>query len=209
MITPELGKLLSVTGEPLGLEAAEPPEVDGSHGSDLAALLRHTNGFYAFESALHVFPCGDTDHGMTLEVWNSEEGWRSAYGPEIEGHWFFAADVFGGQFSITDAGVFTFDPETGEVQLLASSLEGWAEQILEDYEVLTGFPVAHEWQVGNGPLPAGQRLVPKQPFVLGGAFSVENVFPLDALDAMRLRSQVARDIAGLPDGSPVEIDIDD
>ena len=35
---------------------------------------------------------------------------------------FFAEDVFGGQFCLRSDGVYTFDPETGDFDKLASSI---------------------------------------------------------------------------------------
>jgi hypothetical protein len=76
--------------------------------------------------------------------------------------------------------------------------EGWAAAILDDFNALTGFPLAHEWQGANGQLAAGMRLVPKIPFVAGGEFSVENLCAPDSVRAMRLRGSIAvqiRDVA--------------
>jgi hypothetical protein len=54
------------------------------------------------------------------------------------GLFFFAEDVFGGQFAVTDDRVVTFDPETGVIVEIASSLEGWANVLLADPEFYTG-----------------------------------------------------------------------
>jgi hypothetical protein len=43
-----------------------------------------------------------------------------------------------------------------------------ASSLLNDYAFLTGHPLIHQWQVKNGALPAGSRLILKIPFVLGG-----------------------------------------
>jgi hypothetical protein len=86
---------------------------------------------------------------------------------------------------------------------MASSLEDWADQLLADYEVLTGYPLARDWQQEHGPLPAGQRLVPKIPFVLGGDFATSNLYPLDAAQGMRVRAELALQLRDLPDGTTV------
>ena len=75
---------------------------------------------------------------------------------------------------------------------MAGTLDEWAGAILDDYEVLKGYPLAHEWQVANGPIPPGSRLVPAIPFVLGGAFEIENLFLSDAAQGMRLRGELAQ-----------------
>jgi hypothetical protein len=47
------------------------------------------------------------------------------------------------------------------------------------------------------------RLIPKQPFVLGGPFSIENLYLGDAAEGMRLRAEIARQLEHLPDGARV------
>jgi hypothetical protein len=200
-------KLLRIASEPF---VDGPPRVvpRGRVEAELAELLGERNGWYAFESALHVFGSGPggRDH-TTVERWNDPATWVSHYDGMADGYLFFAEDVFGSQFAIRDDTVVTFDPETGEPDRLASGIEDWADQILSEYDVLTGYPVAHEWQQRHGPLPLGRRLVPKTPFVLGGAFTVDNVYALDSVEGMRLRGDIACQLRDVPDGSTVEIHV--
>ena len=37
------------------------------------ALLRRCHGFYAFESALHIFPAGVKKDVMDVETWNASD----------------------------------------------------------------------------------------------------------------------------------------
>lgn len=198
-----VSELLALASAPLGAEHADAAiALDGPLGSDLRAMLRRANGFYAFESALHVFPSGAT--GMVgLEVWNASELWRSEYDGLADDLVFFAEDVFGGQFVLSPEGVGTFDPETGDVALLAEDLQGWAAVVLDDRDVLTGYPLAHEWQAQHGALPSGQRLLPRVPFVLGGDFAVSNLYCAGAVDGMRTRANLATQLRDLPDGATV------
>jgi hypothetical protein len=204
-----LNKLLSIASAPVSAASIEIPTSAGTLGEELAEVLSRCNGFYAFESALHVRASGLSRDEPTLEEWNANDLWRSAFGAMAEGHLFFAEDVFGGQFSIKDDHVFTFDPETGQATPLAKNLEEWADHMLFDYEVLTGFPLAHEWQQIHGSLRAGQRLVPKRPFVLGGQFSVENLYDMEAAASMRYRAEIAMQIRSLPEGATVTLRAED
>lgn len=172
---------------------------------ELAGILGEKNGFHAFESALHFFPSNDSPSSVGLDDWNSDSGWRSEFGELADGCLFFAEDVFGGQFCLKDGRVWQFDPETGELTLLGESLEEWAAAVLGDFAFLTGHPVAREWQLLHGPLPAKMRLVPKVPFVLGGPFSVSNLSPMDSERAMRVRGNLARQISNLPDGEKIRL----
>jgi hypothetical protein len=175
----------------------------------LRGVLGVCNGFYAFESALHVFPVGGDAMHMGLEHWNSPALWRFEYEDLAEGCWFFAEDVFGVQFCLKDEHIASFNPETGEVEPVADTLEEWAAKILKEYDCLTGYSLAHAWQQKNGALKPGMRLVPKVPFVLGGEFRVENLVVMDAVKGMRARGSLARQIRELPDGARIQYVIEE
>lgn len=167
------------------------------------------NGFYAFESALHVFPDRSTGSELGLDQWNSPQLWRAKYEDMAEGLFFFAEDIFGFQFCIRGGDVCTFNPETGDVEPLARDLHEWAEKILSDYNFLTGYPIGHKWQLIHGPIAPRTRLTPKIPFVLGGKFETENLYARDVVEAMRFRGHLAIQIRDLPDGSQIEFQITD
>jgi hypothetical protein len=62
----------------------------------------------------------------------------------------------------------------------------------------------HDWQVENGAIPQGKRLMPKIPFVLGGKYSLDNIYALDSVSAMKSRGNLALQLRDLPDGTKVE-----
>jgi hypothetical protein len=179
----------------------------GSLIDDLLGMLRQRNGFYALESALHVFPSHSSQHEIGLVDWNEGGLWRDAYKGLDNGCLFFAEDVFGGQFCIKGNQVYTFDPETGALDYLADDMEGWAKAIISDYEVLTGYPLAHQWQQQNGQIPARKRLLPKMPFVAGGEFTLDNLYLADAVDGMNFRADIANQIKDLPNGAQIKFKI--
>ena len=200
-----IDRLLEIAGPPLTAAAPEPLDWPTPLGTELTALLARANGFYAFESALHVRPSGGG--GQDLADWNEQTLWRDAYGGLADGLLFFAEDVFGGQFALASGGVVAFNPETGERTATANSLESWAATVLADYQFQTGYPLAHQWQQRHGALPPGQRLLPKRPFVLGGKYEMDNLYPLDAVQGMRLRGELAVQIRDLPDGATIRFNI--
>ncbi len=206
-----LRQLLAISSDPL-IENVEnsnkwPQEVIGID-EKLRELLQFKNGFFAFESSLHVFPIGDSQDVMTLERWNDCATWKTEYGFLISGNLcFFAQDAFGNQFGIDRKGVYLFHSETGELEPMADSIEGWSEKILEDWRGFTGYGLAHEWQVKNRPLQEGERLIPKMPFVVGGKYEVDNLYAGSILDAMRFRGSLAQQIAHLPDGTKIRIKV--
>jgi len=181
------------------LEAVQPPLLE-----ELLYLLNHKNGFYAFESALHVFPITEPDDPFGLERWNAAELWKNSFEGLAEGYLCFAQDIFGVQFCIRDGGVYSFDPEIAETVFLASSLDEWAAMIMADYDFLCGYPIARLWQEQHGALPLNCRLVPKTPFFGGGEFAVENLKMVACDEGMRLRGPVASQLKNIPDGAAVQ-----
>lgn len=201
-------KLLSIGSEPLSAKLEVMPESLKQYalGSELFNMLQHKNGFYAFESALHVFPVRrDSTDEMDLETWNSDTLWRKGYQSLAQGLLFFGEDIVQDQFCLSQQGVMRFKAETGEVAYMADSLEKWAELILSNYQFETGWPFAHEWQKSHGALLRGKRLMPKTPFFLGGEYSVSNLWAGDPLEGMRFKADLAMQTRDLPDGSKVRL----
>jgi hypothetical protein len=209
MVMDRLNKLIETAGLALGQTSLEVDSTFTFKGpiiSELVALLKKKNGFYAFESSLHVFPFGDC-RNMNLGTWNSPDLWKNEYGDLTDGLFFFGEDIFGNQFCLAKDGVFSFDPETAKREKIAPDLEGWADCILTDFNYLTGYPLAHEWQEQKCALAHGYRLVPKIPFVCGGKYEIANLVMLDAVKGMKWRGELARQTRDLPDGSQINFKI--
>src|SRR6266516_1930456 len=164
---------------------------------ELLHLLELKNGFYAFESALQIFPAAHFEGQMTLSRWNSHGVWKYEYEGIADGKLFFAQEGFGNQFCIFENQIWFFDAESGDLELSANTLEQWAAKILTDYEMQTGYPLVHQWQLRNGQLHQDHRLMPKMPFVLGGKYELENLYSLKAISAMRTRGNLAKQIKNL------------
>ena len=167
------------------------------------------NGFYAFESALLVRPFSSQKAPLGVAEWNDPSGWKRKFEADLSAEIFFAEDVFGEQFSLRQNGVLKFNPETGETELFAESLDGWAEKILENYALHTGHPLAREWQKKHGALSKGCRLAPKMPFVAGGEYAVSNLASMGDIELIEFRAQIANQIANLPEGAQIQIDVSD
>ncbi len=189
-------------------EAQQWLPLSARHKDPLLYLLSLRNGFYAFESALHVFPFSMLDccNRQDLLRWNAPDLWKYAYGLDGDDLFCFAEDVFGYQFCVHEDRIGHFDPETGEVSDLCGSLEEWATLMCSDFEVHTGYRVAHDWQASRGPLKIGNRLVPIYPFVTSeGTYELSNLYEVNALAGMRSRAEFARQIKAIPDGGHIRI----
>lgn len=198
-----IARLLEIGSAPLERQesVALPQGVAGAVIAELRALLRQKNGFYSFESALHVFPSGAG--APSLEGWNVAS-WRRHYSLP-DGVLFFAQDLFGGQFAVMSTGVARFNPETGEVAPHSRTLSDWARRLLGDYNFETGWELAHEWQLQNGPLLPGHRLLPRVPFVLGGEYEPENLLAVAADVAMENWGRLYDQLSGVPEGTEVSV----
>jgi len=87
-----LEKLLSIAtdsllGLPSGMSAGT-PALNATRWRELAAFLRRRNGFYAFESALHVFPLQSAGNVYGLDVWNAPDAWVDSYEDLAKGCFF-------------------------------------------------------------------------------------------------------------------------
>lgn len=205
-----IATLLSIAGPPIRTPVAPTAALDGwgARGAELAALLALRNGFYAYESALLVRPLQNSQPPLGLVEWNASDLWRAEYEIDLEDALFFAEDVFADQFCLRGDSVCRFRSECGEFKEAWPSLEAWARHLLDDYEYATGQRLAHEWQLRDGQLPVGRRLVGKLPFVLNGKYELENLYCAADVDAMRFYGALATQVRALPEGAEVVITTD-
>jgi hypothetical protein len=211
-MTTSLHKLLALADAQL---AEEPPCLPSELlayaprlGEQLRALLHQKNGFFAFEGALHLFPAATVDPtkaGYDLVSWNSVDLWRSEYEQAGQDFLFFAEDVFGEQFALKGDSIYRFNPETAQAEEIATDLEEWADRLLANFNFETGYSLMHQWRQQQAPLLPTQRLVPAILFALGGAYSVENLHALDAVEGMGFRAEIWRQCRNLPPGTQVRL----
>ncbi|WP_217451296.1 hypothetical protein [Pectobacterium polaris] len=203
-----MDKLLSICSDNISM-CKEEKDISSLYSfplvRELEKLLDMKNGAYGFESALHIYPFETVGLNTGLLDWNNYNLWISAYGQLAIDSIYFAEDIFGGQFCIKIDGVYSFDPETGRSEKLATCLDDWCNYILDDYNYFTGYSLAHAWQKKHGVIPVGYRLIPRVPFVMGGEFSIDNLVMKKSEEAMKIRASIALQIKDLKDGDAVEL----
>jgi hypothetical protein len=200
-----IDRLLGMASPPLSTSLpARETCPDTPLGQQLWQLLSRRNGFYALNSALHVYPAVSGEEGAQ-HILRTLQG---AYGDLAAGLHCFGEDVFGNQFVLCDDSIGLFDVETGETEEITRSLEEWAACLLND-DYWSGWSLAHQWQTQHGSLKPGVRLIPKRAFILGGQFTVENLYVLNALDGIKYRACIALQIRDLPDGTVVKLSVID
>ena len=174
---------------------------DKDFDEQLSYILKNKNGFYVFESALHFF----SDN----EIKTITNSMKKHYNYEnIENCIFFAEDIFGNLFCYNNylKTIFLLDLESGNMEECGSSFEDWSKNILEDYDYLTGYNLAHDWQIKNGSLGKGVRLMPKIPFVLGGEYNINNLQEVQQIEGIRKRFNLYKQIKDLDDGAKIILD---
>jgi hypothetical protein len=196
-------RLLGIASVPLSTSLpAREACPDTPLGQQLWQLLSRRNGFYALESALHVYPAVSGEEGAQ-DILST---WLRSYEDLTAGLYCFGEDVFGNQFVLCNDSIALFDAETGATEEVAQSFEEWAACLL-DNDYWTGWSLAHQWQTQNGALRLGDRLMPKLAFILGGQFAIENLSASNALDGMKSRACVALQIRDLPDGTDITLSV--
>ena len=213
VLTPSLQELIDRSQEPLGNPCVSGDVAslakDGRLGAtELGELLMARNGFYSFGSALLVRPLRNRSEPLGIEEWNAEGLWKHEYEGRLDSLLCFAEDVFGSQFALSEDAIVLVDPETGECEQIGRSLEEWASAILQDADYRTGQPLAREWEMKNGRLSPGYRLLPKVPFVTGGKFVVDNLYAGADVEGMQFRGSIARQIRDVPDGGHVTFEVE-
>jgi hypothetical protein len=208
---PALQKLLEIGGAPFLSKHADSKVAAldrfGEIGASINEVLCQKNGFFCFESALRFFPSVTVESSWGITDWNEKDRWKSDFHGLADDIYCFAEELFGQQFVIFDGKIGSFEPETGELKISASSIEQWASMILLDYDHMTGYRLAHEWQLKYGPLRPRHRLMAKKPFVLGGEYSIANLASLDSLQMMKTLGNLAYQIHDLPDGAKIEFKV--
>ncbi len=201
-----VNQLLAIASPPIGAVVDEVSDENAT----LIDIWYQKNGFYAFESALHVYPLWDVDNVAGFYTWNSQTcDLFTSLSAELQGKKVFASDAFGNQFGmdISTGEIWFVDIDLAEAFKVANSIDSWCERLLSDFETLTGYEIAKDWQTQNRALEPGERLFPKKPFILGGEWSVDNLWAADCFSNIGFRAYLANQLRSVSDGEYVSIDL--
>lgn len=165
------------------------------------SYLSVANGGFYFAGSLHLYGfCKSPSFHSILEV---NEIFKREFGIIAEGKLVFGQDIFANQFAFTSKGIFSVNVETGDSEFLARDFKDWLELLSEDTEYLTGINFLRGWEAAHPHLQVDQRLCAKKPFVIGGEYSVENLYAQSFPKYMASNANIARQIYGKPDGTKV------
>jgi hypothetical protein len=173
-------------------------------------LLERRNGGYFFERALHIFGACEEPPWHSLRAWNAPSLWRETYGDLGGGLVFFAEDAFGDQFGYSGQGgaVVVFEAELGRVVEVAPHFVAWLEAILAAPEEVLPVEMVRRKERGHRRLAPGEQLFAYPPLCTMEAHQEGvTVGHVDAVEAMRFRGDLARQLHHLPVGARVKIEI--
>jgi hypothetical protein len=196
---------------PLDPGELAPLGASGAPGTPHRALLERENGGYFFGGALHLFGACAAPAWHSLAAWNAPDLWRGSYGGLADGLVLFGEDAFGDQLGYSGLGgeVVRFEAEVGRAAPAAPHFAAWLEALLEAPEaVLPVRWVEEQARIGK-PAAPGSQLYAYPPFAAVESRDGVTVGVVDAVEAMRVRGELARQIGHLPPGTQVRIDIGD
>lgn len=162
------------------------------------------DGAFVFNRALLIRPYKSVRGVRGLVEWNDPSLWKCEYELNLEDYVFFAEDVVGFSYCLgLDHRVYFFDPEQGVVELIAESVDAWAESICGDSREV-GASLAISWISDHGEIPYGYRLAPLVPFVMKESEGIGNVLAPE-LPLARFRGSLARSLSSAPDGEQLRV----
>jgi hypothetical protein len=174
---------------------------------DHKSLLSLHNGLTAFDGGLRIF---GTKPGKlpTLQEWNEQKGWRSAYKELVkETLIFFAEDVFGNQFAFDDGGVVYLDVENGRAAPFANSFSQWLSIILEDPVDTLQLMLYKGWLGKGERLEPSEHLCPVYPFIVKADPPLKELYRVKSMEDMLYKGNFAYQIKDVPDGAQIKIKV--
>ena len=169
-------------------------------------IIATNNGGFFFQKSLHIYGFANELDFHNIDCINTLL--HREYASIAKGLTAFAQDLLGNQFCFQTRSrkVTFFNVETGERNDIAEGFSDWINVLLSDLEYLTCLPMAQAWQE-SGQLHFHQRLCPKHPFIIGGEYTISNVYAATFPNYIKANANIARQIFDLPNGTRVKLKI--
>jgi hypothetical protein len=162
------------------------------------------NGGFFFNQALQFYSFIEERNFRNISVVN--ENFIREYHELFKGLVTFGQDIFGNQFAfdIQKGCIVSFDIETAEQKIVAESFKDWLFHLRNDLNYIAGIGYVNEWKKDND-LQWDHRILPKVPFVIGGAYSLENFQTSTFPYYVSYNAQLASQIYNLKDGEKIKL----
>ncbi|MBN8418736.1 MAG: SMI1/KNR4 family protein [Verrucomicrobia bacterium] len=194
---------MNISGITYRGENVDDEEILGELPPALLRVLTESNGFILHNGALHVrgavFKPGW--HSFR-EAMDGPNAFHTLYEVVRVTDIPFAEDQLGDQFLLREERVFRLSAETGDVELLADSLDDFFERIGEDIEGFLNIGLEHAMQ-------PGQLLLAYPPFVFKESGAGTSLKPVHADQVIRFHADLARQIRDDPDGEKIDLKVVD
>jgi len=170
---------------------------------ELQQVLSKANGFILLHGALHVRGvCSEPEWHSLLNAWQGDMAFHKLYDAVTPNDIPFAQDCVGDQFLLRDGHVVRLLAETGEFEGVALDLRDFfAKAEADPEEFLSSAP--------DYPLEPGQLLHAYPPFCVKESESGSSLRSCPAREVILFHADFAKQIAAVPDGGKIEIDITD
>lgn len=187
------------------------PQVDEERIAGLPApyrtLLARTNGFVAFRGGLHVRGvCDAPDWHSLAQVQSGEYALHRLFTAVCPTDVPFAQDCLGDQFLLRDGVVHRLSGESGELTSLEIDFdEFFAQAERSPVEFLMLHPLL-QFENEGGQLRPEQSLMAYPPFIAAESGQDVSLSAVPKLERIAFLADIARQIAGLPDGAKIVIE---
>lgn len=194
---------MTITGITWRSEGIDDEELLHRLPSDLTRILHDINGFILHNGALHVRGASVNPECHALRA--------ALEGPTAFHHLYekvemtdvpFAQDQVGDQFLLRDNQVWRLSAESGDIELLSTSLDDFFRSVNEDIKALLNVGLEHTMQ-------PGQLLMAYPPFIVRTSDSRVSLKPVSATEVIGFHAELARQIQNAPDGTSIEFKIGD
>ena len=170
-------------------------------------FIASSNGGFFYKNSIQIYAISQTP--AYNNFFNINEMIRKEYGNILSDEIFFGQEIFGNQFAFTSSGVVFFNIETGERTEMGKTFLEWTSILTSDINYYSGINILKSWTAANLDLSIDNRLCPKKPFVIGGEYEIKNLYPAPYPQYIKANANIANQIYGLPDGTPIKLKITD
>jgi hypothetical protein len=169
------------------------------------SFIEKVNGGFFYDYSLQLYSINTSFEFHDIIKVN--EVIKKEYGGIVADDFFFGQEIFGNQFGYSNDGIIFLNSETGEREKIANNFDDWIEVLKADLDYLTGKNIAKVWNNSNVSFTPNERLYPKKPFVMGGEYKIENLFPLGYPKYISAYANIANQIHNLPNGTKLKLKI--
>jgi len=169
--------------------------------SDLAQILRQTNGFILHYGAFHFRGASLKPDWHSLRLaWFGKDAFSNLYDSVLSSDIPFAEDFFGDQFLLRGNRVVRLSAEDGGIEDFSDSLSSFFESIENDIEDFLNISLKNK-------IEPGQLLLAYPPFCTKEAADGVSLKPCPAAEVISFHAEFSRKIRSISDGEKIQLSV--